>query len=130
MPENSLGRAIGELLLLPFVLLGSLFRLLAWLWRLSSRWRAVPLQNKNRVRVVGAVGALVACIVFAAHGFPVFGAEPTAGIAALALLYLVVGIVGTVRAERLTFDLMAVFWRCALVIGCVALLIYAKLGAL
>ena len=80
--------------------------------------------------MVGAVGALVACIVFAAHGFPVVGPEPTAGIAVFALLYLVVGIVGTVRAERLTFDLMAVFWRCALVIGCVALLIYAKLGAL
>jgi hypothetical protein len=123
VPENRFAQALGELLMLPFFLPG-------WLWRTSSRWRAVPLQTKNRLRVVGSVGALVACIVFAAHGFPVVGPEPTAGVAALAVLYLVVGVIGTVRAERLTFDLMAVFWRCALVIGCVALLIYAKLGAL
>lgn len=121
--DNSFGRAIGELLALPFVFVG-------WLWRTSSRWRAVPLAQKNRMRVVGAVGALVGCIVFAAHGFPVVGPEPTAGVAALAVLYLVVGVIGTVRTESLTFDLMSVFWRCALVIGCVALLIFAKLGAL
>ena len=130
MPENSLGRAIGELFALPFVLVLGLFRAARLAVAAIEPLARGAVAEKNRARVVGAVGALVACIVFAAHGFPVVGAEPTAGIAAFALLYLVVGIVGTVRAERLTFDLMAVFWRCALVIGCVALLIYAKLGAL
>ena len=77
-------------------------------------WRALPLQQKNRSRASAGAGGLVACLVLAAHGFPVVGSKLTTGIAALALLYLIVGIVGTVRAERLTFDLMAVFWRCAL----------------
>jgi hypothetical protein len=130
MPESSLGRAVGELLALPFVLLRDLFRLLLWLLRLSSRWRAVPLLQKNRMRAVGAIGALVGCMVFAAHGFPVVGPGPAAGVAAVALLYLTVGIFSIIRAERLTFDLMAVYWRCALVIGAAALFVYAKLGGL
>jgi hypothetical protein len=99
-------------------------------WRLASRWRAVPLLQKNRARVSLGAGGVVGCLVVAAHGFPVVGAKLTAGIAAFALFYLAVGIVGTLRAERLTFDFMVVFWRCAFVIGCIALLIYAKLGAL
>lgn len=141
MPENRLGQAIGqligELIALPFLLLRYLFRLLLWLLRLlsgilrlASRWRAVPLQQKNRTRASVAAGALVGCVVFAAHGFPVFGPGPACGIASLALVYFVVGIVGTVQAERLTFDLMVVFWRCALVIGAAALFVFAKFGGL
>lgn len=129
-PDNSLARAIGELIALPFILLRDLLRLLLWMFRLGQRWRSLSLQDRNRVRATGGAGALVACIVLAAHGFPVVGPKLTAGIGALALLYLIVGIVLTFRADRLTFDVMAVFWRCALVIGGVVLLAYAKANGL
>ena len=48
--DGSLGRAIGELVALPFVVLRDLFRLVLWLFRLGQRWRAVPLQDRNRAR--------------------------------------------------------------------------------
>ena len=62
---------------------------------------------------------LAGCAVLAAHGFPVIGGRWTAGIAALALLYLVVGMHGSKGAA---FDAMAVFWLAVLAIGCVAAL--------
>jgi len=113
---------------LSFFLLECILRMLrrglAWFWR----WRSVPLREKNMTRATGGAFALVACMVMVAHGFPLLGPTLTAGIALFALLYLVVGIVGTLRAETLTFDPMAVFWRCAVVIGGAALLVYAKTG--
>jgi hypothetical protein len=127
MPDNSLGRAVGELVALPFVVLRDLFRLVLWLFRLRQRWRGVPLQERNRARATGGMFALIACIVLAAHGFPVVGVKPIAGIAAFALLYLVAGVAGSRSA---TVDVLAVFWRCALVIGSVALLVYAKTAGL
>jgi hypothetical protein len=127
--DGSLGRAIGELVALPFVVLRDLFRLVLWLFRLRQRWRAVPLQERNRARATGGMFALVACGVVAAHGCPFVGAKPIAGVAAFALLYLVAGLAGS-RSATATVDLLAVFWRCALVIGSVALLAYAKAAGL
>jgi hypothetical protein len=126
MPGDSLGRAIGELVALPFVVLRDLFRLVLWLFRLRQRWRAVPLQDRNRARAAGGMFALVACIVLAAHGCPFVGVKPIAGIAAFSLLYVLVG----VRSRSPTVDVLAVFWRCAVVIGGVALLVYAKIAGL
>ncbi len=97
-----------------------------WLFRLRQRWRGVPLQERNRARATGGMFALIACIVLAAHGFPVVGVTPIAGIAAFALLYLVAG----AGSRGATVDVLAVFWRCALVIGSVALLVYAKTAGL
>jgi hypothetical protein len=124
MPDNSLGRVVGELVALPFVVLRDLFRLVLWLFRLRQSWGSVPLQDKNRARAAGGMFVLVACVVFAAHGCPVIGARPTGGIAAFSILYLVAGLVGSRSATGV--DVLAVFWRCALVIGCIALLVYAK----
>ena len=115
---------------LSLLLLECILRMLRRGFILFLRWRSVQLRGKNRARATGGAFALVACMVMAAHGFPVLGPTPTAGIAVFALLYLVVGIVGTLRAETLTLDLMAVFWRCAVVIGGAALLVYAKTGGL
>jgi len=98
--------------------------------RSLMRWRAVPLPQKNTIRATMGAGGLVACLVVAAHGFAVLGVKATAALALISLLYLVVGLVSTIRADRLTFDVMAVFWRCALVVGCAGLLIYAKLEGL
>jgi hypothetical protein len=124
MPDSSLGRVVGELVALPFVLLRDLFRLVLWLFRLRQSWRAVPLQDRNRARATGGMFALIACIVIAAHGCPFVGVKPIAGIAAFALLYLVAGLAGSRSATGV--DVLAVFWRCAIVIGSVALLVYAK----
>jgi len=125
MPDNSLGRAVGELVALPFVMVRDLFRLVLWLFRLGQRWRAVSLQDRNRARAAGGLFALVASIVIAAHGCPLIGVKPTAALAAFAFLYLVAGLAGS-RNATATVGLLAVFWRCALVIGSVALLVYAK----
>jgi hypothetical protein len=127
MPDNSLGRVVGELVALPFVVLRDLFRLVLWLFRLRQRWRAVPLQEKNRARATGGMFALIACIVLAAHGCPFVGVKPIAGLAAFSLLYVLVGVAGSRSA---TVDVLAVFWRCAVAIGGVALLVYAKIAGL
>jgi hypothetical protein len=118
--------AFGLSLLLLECVLRVLTRGFAWFWR----FRSLPLQEKHMWRATGGAFALVGCIVVAAHGFPVVGPKLTAGVALFALLYLVVGITGTLLAESLTFDPMAVCWRCAVVIGGAALLVYAKTGGL
>ena len=91
-------------------------RALAWV-----RQRRRPLQERSITRATWGAFGLVICAVIAANGFPVVGWEVTAGIAALALLYLIVGIQGS-RGAR--FDFMAVFWRSVLALGCLALLIF------
>lgn len=81
----------------------------------------IPLQQKNITRATWGGALLVACAVLAVHGFPVIGWKVTAGIAALALVYLVVGIHGSQGAR---FDFMSVFWWAALGLGCVAALLH------
>jgi hypothetical protein len=88
---------------------------------LRRRWHAVPLQQRNITRATA--GAF--CAVLAVHGCPVVGPELTAGIAALALLYLVVGIHGT-RGAR--FDVVSSFWWAVLVVIAGALLAFTFKG--
>jgi hypothetical protein len=83
------------------------FAVLADVLALRRRWRGVPLQQKNMTRATAGAFVLVVCAVLAVHGFPVVGWQVTAGLAALALLYLVVGIHGSQGAR---FDLMSPFW--------------------
>lgn len=124
MQDNSLGRLVGELIALPFVLLRDLFRLVGWLLRLRRQWRQVPLHEKNRVRGTAAAAALVGCAALAVKGFPLVGAKATTGIAALALLYLIVGVKGSHGAS---YDSMSAFWYAATALGSVALLVFIKL---
>jgi hypothetical protein len=98
-------------------LLGLPLRLL----RLRRGGQSKSLQQKNITRAAGGAFVLVVCAVLAVYGFPVIGWQITAGIAALALLYLVVGVCGSQGAR---FDFMRVFWPAALALGCVALLIF------
>jgi hypothetical protein len=100
-------------LLLPFALLGDLFKL-------ARRWRAVPLQQKNLTRATGGAFALVACAVLAAHGFPVVGWKLTAGIAAFAALYLFAG----TRRTHSTVDIMQAFWWAVLALAGIAALAF------
>jgi hypothetical protein len=85
------------------------------------RGQSKSLQQKNITRATAGAFVLVGCAVLAVYGFPVVGWQATAGIAALALVYLVVGIHGS-RGAR--FDFMAVFWPVVLALGCLALLIF------
>ena len=105
--------AVAAVLLLPLVLLKGLV-VLAWrAARLTRTRRAVPLQQRSVTRATAGAFVLALCAILAAHGFPVVGWKLTAGLAALALLYLVAGIHGA-RGAR--FDFIAVFWCAALVI--------------
>ena len=81
----------------------------------------MPLQQKNITRATCAAFVLVGCAVLALYGFPVVGWKITAGIGALALLYLVVGVCGSQGAR---FDFMAVFWPAVIALGCLALLVF------
>jgi hypothetical protein len=83
--------------------------------------RNTPLPKKNITRATAGAFVLVGCAAVAFYGFPVIGWQVTAVIAALALLYLCVGIHGSQGAR---FDFMAVFWPCAVALGCLALLIF------
>jgi hypothetical protein len=99
-------------------LLGLPFRLL----RLRRGGQAKSLQQNNITRAAGGAFVLVVCAVLAFYGFPLIGWHVTAGIAALALLYLIVGICGSQGAR---FDFInRVFWPSALALGCVALLVF------
>ena len=100
-------------MMVPLAILLDLLKLgrVVALW--SHRRRAVPLQQRNIKRAAAGAFGLVLCLFLAAHGFPVIGWQVTAGIAAFALLYLVVGIHGRQGAR---FDAMSVFWWGALVL--------------
>jgi hypothetical protein len=110
--QSAIGRVIvcviGALLALEFAVLQS--------WR----WRAVPLQQRNITRATAGAFVLVVCAVLAVNGFPVIGPELTAGLALLALLYVVVGVVGS-QGSRV--DVMSVFWWGVLALGGGALLV-------
>jgi len=103
---------LGLALLLPLALALDVLRL----WR---RWRLVPLAEKNMTRATGGAFVLALCAALAASGFPYLGPKITGGVAAFALLYLVVGIFGA-RGAR--FDVMSLFWWAALALGAAALL--------
>lgn len=116
--SRELGLAIKELISLPFVLLRSG-------WRAHQRWRAVPLLQKSHTRAGLAAAALVALGVYIAERgiwamtqIELYGA---AGIGAFAVLYLVVGIIGS--RGQLRFDPMSVFWFGVLGLGALALLV-------
>jgi apolipoprotein N-acyltransferase len=114
------------LLLLPLALLRDIFRLGRGAARLARiRRNNVPLPQKNKRRATGGAFVLVACIVLAAHGFPVIGWQITAVLAGFALLYLVVGVHG---AHGATFDVMAAFWWGVLALGAAVLLGFVKLN--
>jgi hypothetical protein len=115
---RQLGQAINELISLPFVLLRSGYRA-------HQRWRAVPLLQKSHTRAGLASAALVALVVYIAERgisamteIELYGA---AGIGAFAMLYLVVGIVGS--RGQLRFDPMSIFWFGVLGLGALALLV-------
>lgn len=74
---------------------------------LRGRSRSATLQQRNVTRATAGAFVLVVCAVLAVNRFPVIGWKVTAGIGALALLYLVVGIHGR-QGSR--FDAMSVFW--------------------
>jgi hypothetical protein len=97
-------------------LLGLPLRLL----RLRRGGRDAPLQQKNITRAAAGAFVLADCAVLALHGFPVVGWQVTAGVAAFALLYLIVGVCGSQGAR---FDFMAVFWPAVLALCCLALVI-------
>ena len=100
------------LALLPLALARDVFRL----WR---RWRLVPLQNKNMMRATGGAFVLALCAALAASGFPYLGPKIMGAIAALALLYVGVGIFGA-RGAR--FDVMSLFWSAVVALGIAALM--------
>jgi hypothetical protein len=81
--------------------------------------------NFMRYPCDGRAFVLVGCAVLAAHGFPVIGSKQTTGLAATALLYLVVGIHG-VHGTR--FDPMSVFWWAVLAVIVGALLVFKFVG--
>jgi hypothetical protein len=108
---------IVALLMLPFAVVADVLRL----WR---RWRAVPLQQKNMTRATCGAFVLVGCAVLAAHGFPVIGPKLTGALAAIAMLYLVVGIHG---AHGTRFDPMSVFWWAVLAVIAGGSLVFAFL---
>lgn len=85
------------------------------------RGRDAPLQQKNISRAASGAFVLVGCAVLAPHGFPIVGWQVTAGVAAFALLYLVVGVCGSQGAR---FDVMSVVWPAVLALSCLALLIF------
>ena len=105
----------------PLVVAG---QLLADFLRLRRQWRQVPLHEKNRVRATAAAAALVGCAALALKGFPVVGAKATGIIAAIAVLYLVVGVKGSHGAN---YDVMSACWYAAAAIGSVALLFFIRL---
>ena len=109
------------LALLPFAVLLDLLSVRRKLLDLAQRRRAVPLQQRNIARAGGGAFVLVVCAVLAVYGFPVIGWQVTAGIGALALVYVVVGVCGSQAAR---FDFMRVFWPAVLALGCVALLMF------
>ncbi len=85
---------------------------------------SATLQQRNMTRATAGAFVLVVCAVLAVHGFPVIGWKVTAAIAALALLYLGVGIHGARGTARI--DLMSVFWWAALVVIAGAALVFFK----
>jgi hypothetical protein len=105
------------------LLLAVPFMMLADFLRLRSRWKHIPLHERNRVRATAGAAALVGCAVLAVKGFPLVGAKATMGIAALALLYLVVGVKGSHGAN---YDFMSAFWYAATAVGSVALLVFIR----
>jgi hypothetical protein len=87
--------------------------------------RAIPLPQRNRTRATAGAFVLVGCAVLAVHGFPVVGWRVTAGIAALSVLYLVVGIHG---AQGTRIDVMSCFWWGVLVVIAGAALAFKFMG--
>jgi hypothetical protein len=81
------------------------------------------LQQKNVTRATAGAFVLVLCVFLAATGFPVIGWQVTAGVTALALLYLVVGVVGS-QGSR--FDAMTVFWWGVLAVIAGVLLLFIE----
>jgi hypothetical protein len=82
------------------------------------------LHEKNRVRAMAGAAALVGVAVNAVKHFPLIGAKPSGIIAALALLYLVVGVKGSHGAS---YDVISACYYGAGAIGAVALLIFFRL---
>jgi hypothetical protein len=118
MPTAGIITLVLALLLLPLALAMDLLKL----WR---RWRLVPLEQKNMTRATCGAFALALCAALAASGFPYLGAKITGCIAAVALLYLGVGILGA-RGAR--FDWMSAFWWGVLAAGAAVLLGFVKLN--
>lgn len=118
-PYNPLAEMIREIISLPFVLIRDSYR--GW-----QRWRAVPLESKSHIRA--SVGAMVLVVLIGAsiaHLIPYDRSAETwgaIGIAGVALLYLVVGLLGA-RCRR---DPMSVIWWGVGTASCVGLLVYAR----
>jgi hypothetical protein len=104
----------------PLVLAG---QLLSDLWRLRQRLKQTPLHERNRTRAMFGAAALVGCAVLAVKGFPVVGAKATGIIAAIALLYLVVGVKGSHTAS---YDVISACWYAAAAVGSVVLLVFIR----
>lgn len=123
---------LGVLLIeLPLAAIRSIFRLLFFVlrrvfgvFRLRQFWRAVPLDRKCQFRAT--VGAFVLVVLgggILCDAIPCSNwteVEVYGGIAAFALLYLVVGLC----CSRWAFDPMSVFYWSALALSCGGLLFY------
>jgi hypothetical protein len=112
------------LLAAPFIAVPvGLIRLVGgFLLRRRAYWRAMPLDKRNHVRAgLGAAG-LALCAAFGSRLLRLpHGAAILAGAAALSLLYLVAGALGT-RGAR--FDFFSAFWFAVAALGCAAFLIF------
>jgi hypothetical protein len=133
-PDSSLGRLVGELIALPFVLLRDLFRLLGLLFRLRQRWRAVSLEIKSHIRLRTAtfvlivlIGASVFRVIPYDNSIEIWAALCVAG---YTLLNLGAGLIGVLFAERwqLRFDPLSIFWWCLGAASCAALLVYSGIA--
>jgi hypothetical protein len=114
---------ITALLLLAIAPLVVAGQLLADLLRLRRNWKQTALHERNRVRATAGAAALVGCAALAVKHFPVIGAKATGIVAAVSLLYLVVGIRGSHSAS---YDVISACWYAAGAIGAVALLVFVK----
>jgi hypothetical protein len=118
MSDRPLGDMVGAIIALPFAVLGTGFRA-------HQRWRAVPLLQKSHTRAGLAAAVLVALGIYIFdRGLSAMTDDEfyaAAGIGAFAVLYLVVGIIGS--RGRLRFDPMSIFWFGALGLGAIALLV-------
>ena len=124
---REIGRAGGELMVLPF-------RLIGWLFRLRRQWRAVPLDIKSFIRVRTATFALIVLIggtLFQVipydNPIEIWGVLVVAG---LALLNLAAGLIGVLFAERwqLRFDPMSIWWWSAGAVSCAWLVVYSGIA--
>jgi hypothetical protein len=121
-PNSSLGALVGELIALPFVVLRDLGRLVRWLFALRRRYRSIPLPERNQLRAAGGGFVVAVCIGLALSGLPMIHQPPGSwavmASAAIGLLYLVGGLLGSRGSSRI--DFFSVMWWSLTLAACIA----------